>query len=349
MLAWIFKVADLKPSFLIGGIAENFGSSFALGEGRYFILEGDEYDTAFFDKGPKFLHYFPDAVILTSVEFDHADIYEDLPAVEKAFKRLVNLIPRRGRIIAFDSGESLERCLEKAFCPIERYGSTDSATWRITDLKLGTEKTSWTVLCEGRPWGQFEFSLAGEYNVWNATAAATMAADYGVPKEVIAEALRTFLSVKRRLEVRAEVNGVTIIDDFAHHPTAIEQTLRALRSRYPSGRLWAVLEPRSNTMRRNVLQDALANSLALADEVIIANVFKSEAIPEAERLDLNQVAVKIEEKGRIVKILPDADAIVTAIAPQLRSGDVVAILSNGGFGGIYEKLPERLRKLSGGS
>jgi UDP-N-acetylmuramate: L-alanyl-gamma-D-glutamyl-meso-diaminopimelate ligase len=349
MLAWIFKVADLKPSFLIGGIAENFGSSFGLTDGRYFILEGDEYDTAFFDKGPKFLHYFPDAVILTSVEFDHADIYKDLDAVETSFKRLVNLIPRRGRIIAFDTGESLERCLEKALCPVERYGSTERATWQITNLKLGTEKTSWTVLCEGRPWAEFEFGLAGEYNVWNATAAAAMAADYGVPKEVIAEALRTFQSVKRRLEVKAEVKGVTIIDDFAHHPTAIEQTLRALRSRYPSGRLWAVLEPRSNTMRRNVMQDALSNSLALADEVIIANVFKSEAIPEAERLDLDQVAARIQEKGRIVKILPDADAIVTAIAPQLRSGDVVAILSNGGFGGIYEKLPERLRKLSGGA
>ncbi|HWZ81425.1 MAG TPA: UDP-N-acetylmuramate:L-alanyl-gamma-D-glutamyl-meso-diaminopimelate ligase [Terriglobales bacterium] len=349
MLAWIFKVADLQPSFLIGGIAENFGSSFGLADGRYFILEGDEYDTAFFDKGPKFLHYFPDAVILTSVEFDHADIYKDLEAVETAFKRLVNLIPRRGRIIAFDTGESLDRCLEKALCPLERYGSAERATWRITNLKLGTEKTSWTVLCEGRPWGEFEFPLAGEYNVWNATAAAAMAADYGVPKEVIAEALKTFQSVKRRLEVKAEVKGVTIIDDFAHHPTAIEQTLRALRSRYPSGRLWAVLEPRSNTMRRNVLQDALAGSLALADEVIIANVFKSEAIPEAERLDLNQVAARIQEKGRIVKILPDADAIVSAIAPQLRSGDVVAILSNGGFGGIYEKLPERLRKLSGGA
>jgi UDP-N-acetylmuramate: L-alanyl-gamma-D-glutamyl-meso-diaminopimelate ligase len=349
MLAWIFKVADLQPSFLIGGIAENFGSSFGLSDGRYFILEGDEYDTAFFDKGPKFLHYFPDALILSSIEFDHADIYKDLDAVETAFKRLVNLIPRRGRIIAFDTGESLDRCLEKALCPLERYGSTELATWQITNLKLGTTKTSWTVLCEGRPWGEFEFPLAGEYNVWNATAAAAMAADYGVPKEVIAEALKSFQSVKRRLEVKAEVKGVTIIDDFAHHPTAIEQTLRALRSRYPSGRLWAVLEPRSNTMRRNVMQDALAGSLALADEVIIANVFKSEAIPEAERLDLNQVAARIQEKGRIVKILPDADAIVSAIAPQLRSGDVVAILSNGGFGGIYEKLPERLRKLSGGA
>ena len=349
MLAWIFKTADLQPSFLIGGIAENFGSSFGLADGRYFILEGDEYDTAFFDKGPKFLHYFPDAAILTSVEFDHADIYKDLDAVETAFKRLVNLIPRRGRIISFDTGESVARCLEKALCPIERYGSTDRATWRIADLKLGTEKTSWTVLCEGKRWAEFEFPLAGEYNVWNATAAAAMAADYGVPKEVIADALRTFQSVKRRLEVKAEVNGVTIIDDFAHHPTAIEQTLRALRSRYPSARLWAVLEPRSNTMRRNVLQEALASSLALADEVIIANVFKSEAIPEAERLDLNQVAAELQKKGRIAKIMADADEIVASIAPQLRSGDVVAILSNGGFGGIYEKLPERLRKLGGGA
>ncbi len=349
MLAWIFQVADLRPSFLIGGIAENFGSSFGLSDGRYFVLEGDEYDTAFFDKGPKFLHYFPDAGILTSVEFDHADIYKDLDAVETAFKRLINLIPRRGRVIAFDTGESIDRCLERALCPVERYGSSDRATWRITNLKLDADRTSWTVLCEGRPWGEFEFPLAGEYNVWNATAAATMAADYGIPKEVIAEALRSFKSVKRRLEVKAEVNGVTIIDDFAHHPTAIEQTLRALRARYSSARLWAVLEPRSNTLRRKILQEALASSLSLADEVIIANVFKAEAIPEAERLDLDQVAAEIQKRGRLVKVMPDADAIVAAIAPQLRSGDVVAILSNGGFGGIYEKLPERLRRLGTGA
>jgi UDP-N-acetylmuramate: L-alanyl-gamma-D-glutamyl-meso-diaminopimelate ligase len=345
MLAWIFETAGLSPSFLIGGLAENFGSSFGLGEGRYFLLEGDEYDTAFFDKGPKFLHYFPDAVILTSVEFDHADIYKDLDAVETAFKRLVNLVPRRGRIIAFDTGESVERCLQRALCPVERYGSSDRATWQIANLTLSPERTSWSVRCEGKAWADFEFPLAGEYNVWNATAAAVLAADYGVPKEVIAEALRTFQSVKRRLEVKAQVNGVTIIDDFAHHPTAIEQTLRALRSRYPTARLWAVLEPRSNTMRRNVLQDALAGSLALADEVIVANVFKSEAIPEAERLDLNRVVEEIQRRGRPARILPDAAAIVSTIAPELRSGDVVAILSNGGFGGIYEKLPERLRGL----
>ena len=343
MLAWIFETAGLRPSFLIGGIAENFGSSFGLGEGRYFILEGDEYDSAFFDKGPKFLHYFPDAVILTSVEFDHADIYQDLDAVETAFKRLVNLVPRRGRIIAFDTGDSVERCVQRALCPVERYGSTNRATWQIANLKFGAERTSWSALCEGKAWAEFEFRLAGEYNVWNATAAAALAADYGVPREVIGDALRSFQSVKRRLEVKAQVNGITIIDDFAHHPTAIEQTLQALRSRYPVSRLWAVLEPRSNTMRRNVLQDALARSLSLADEVIVANIFKSEAIPEAERLDLNRVIEEIQKRGRRARILADADAIVTEIAPELRSGDVVAILSNGGFGGIYEKLPERLR------
>jgi UDP-N-acetylmuramate: L-alanyl-gamma-D-glutamyl-meso-diaminopimelate ligase len=350
MLAWIFESAGLEPSFLIGGIAENFGRSFGLGEGKHFILEGDEYDTAFFDKGPKFMHYFPDSVILTSVEFDHADIYKDLDAVETAFKRLVNLVPRRGRIVAFDSGDSIDRCLQKALCPVERYGASDRtgdrAGWKIANLKLGEERTSWSVVRNGKAWADFEFALGGEYNVWNATAAAALAANYEIPKAVIAQALETFRSVKRRLEVKAEVNGITIIDDFAHHPTAIEQTIRALRARYPQSRLWVVLEPRSNTMRRNVLQDALASSLALADQVVVAAIFKSEAIPEAERLDLNRVIGEIKKRGKPARILADADAIVNAIAPELRQQDVVAILSNGGFGGIYEKLPQRLRALA---
>src|SRR5437868_5668654 len=204
MLAWIFHTAGQQPSFLIGGLAENFGSSFALGQGKHFILEGDEYDTAFFDKGPKFLHYFPDSVILTSVEFDHADIYKDLDAVETAFKRLVNLVPRRGRIVAFDSGDSIERCIARAFCPVERYGAADGATWRITNLKFDSDRTSWSVVRNGTPWAQFEFPLAGEYNVWNATAAAALAADYGIPVDAIAGALKNFKSVKRRLEVKAE-------------------------------------------------------------------------------------------------------------------------------------------------
>jgi UDP-N-acetylmuramate: L-alanyl-gamma-D-glutamyl-meso-diaminopimelate ligase len=345
MLAWIFETAGLQPSFLIGGIAENFGRSFGLGDGQHFILEGDEYDTAFFDKGPKFLHYFPDSLILTSVEFDHADIYKDLDAVETSFKRLVNLIPRRGRIIGFDSGTSVDRCLQKAFCPVERYGVSDRANWKIENLNLGEQHTSWSVLRKGKLWADFDFALGGEYNVWNATAAAALAANYGISKDVIAQALASFRSVKRRLEVKAEVNGITIIDDFAHHPTAIEQTIRALRARYPQSRLWVVLEPRSNTLRRNVLQDALSRSLALADHVVIAAIFKSEAIPEAERLDLNHVVDAIKKLGKQARIFADADAIVNAIAPELGGRDVVAILSNGGFGGIYEKLPQRLREI----
>jgi UDP-N-acetylmuramate: L-alanyl-gamma-D-glutamyl-meso-diaminopimelate ligase len=345
MLAWIFETAGLRPSFLIGGIAENFGRSFGLGDGKHFILEGDEYDTAFFDKGPKFLHYFPDSLILTSVEFDHADIYKDLDAVETAFKRLVNLVPRRGRIVGFDVGDSIDRCLSKAFCPVARYGVSDRAFWRITNLKLGEDRTSWAVLRDGKLWADLDFPLGGEYNVWNATAAAALAANYGIPTDVIAKALQSFRSVKRRLEVKAQVNGITIIDDFAHHPTAIEQTIRALRARYPQARLWVVLEPRSNTLRRNVLQDALARSLSFADEVVIANIFKSDAIPEGERLDLTSVVEEIKKRGKKARILADADAIVSGIAPELHARDVVAILSNGGFGGIYEKLPLRLRDL----
>jgi UDP-N-acetylmuramate: L-alanyl-gamma-D-glutamyl-meso-diaminopimelate ligase len=353
MLAWIFHTAGMQPSFLIGGIAENFGSSFHVGQGKHFILEGDEYDTAFFDKGPKFLHYFPDAIILTSVEFDHADIYKDLDAVETAFKRLVNLIPQRGRIIAFDgmAGDasesvSLERSISKAFCKVERYGASTRSDWQITNVKFEAEKTSWSVLHGGRAWMDLEFPLAGEYNVWNATAAAAMAEAYGISKEEIAAALKTFKSVKRRLEVKAQVNDITIIDDFAHHPTAIAGTLKALRSRYPGARLWAILEPRSNTLRRRVLQSDLARSLALADQVVVAAVFRSEAVPANERLELPELAAEIQQHGRPVRLLADADEIVETIASEISSGDVVAILSNGGFGGIYEKLPARLRILA---
>jgi UDP-N-acetylmuramate: L-alanyl-gamma-D-glutamyl-meso-diaminopimelate ligase len=349
MLAWIFESAGLQPSFLIGGIAENFGSSFRLGAGKHFIIEGDEYDSAFFDKGPKFMHYFPDAAILTSVEFDHADIYKDLDAVETAFARFVNLVPRRGRIIGFDGGESIRRCLDRAFCPVERYGSSVDADWQVTDLKTDSKRTTWSVRRGSKVWREFEFALAGEYNVWNATAAAAVAAGYGVSADKIATALTTFKSVKRRLEVKAEINGVTIIDDFAHHPTAIAGTLKALRCRYPNARLWAILEPRSNTLRRNVFQHDLAQSLAIADEIVMANVFKSDAIPEAERLDLGMVVEELQKHGRRSRIVPEVDAIVHLVAPELRPGDVVAILSNGGFGGIYEKLPRKLEVLAKGA
>jgi len=345
MLSWIFQVAERDPSFLIGGIAENFDSSFRVNEGANFIIEGDEYDTAFFDKGPKFLHYFPDSVILTSVEFDHADIYKDLDAVKTAFKRLVNLVPKRGRIIAWDGSANVDQCLEKAFSAVERYGFRDESHWRIVDLEFEPSRTTWSVLRGGKPWAEFEFPLAGEYNVLNATAAAAMAAGYGVPAGKIAEALRTFKSVKRRLEVCAEVNGVTIIDDFAHHPTAIAETLKALRTRYGGRRLWAILEPRSNTLRRNVFQRELVEALGIADRVILASIFKPEAVPEQERLDPQHVAEDLNRNGKEAKLLAGADEIVANLAPDLKPGDVVAILSNGGFGGIYEKLPRKLESL----
>jgi UDP-N-acetylmuramate: L-alanyl-gamma-D-glutamyl-meso-diaminopimelate ligase len=213
-------------------------------------------------------------------------------------------------------------------------------------MKFEAGRTSWTVLHEGQVWANLEFALAGEYNVWNATAAAAMAAAYGISKEQIAAGLKTFKSVKRRLEVKAQVNGVTIIDDFAHHPTAIAGTLKALRGRYAEARLWAILEPRSNTLRRKVLQQELARSLALADEVVVAGVFRSEAIPENERMDLSALAADIQKYGGHARLIDDADGIVRTVAPEMRSGDVVVILSNGGFGGIYEKLPARLKELT---
>ena len=344
MLAWIYEVASrqnpaLAPSFLIGGVAENFGTSFMVRSTRPFLLEGDEYDTAFFDKGPKFLHYFPDALILTHVEFDHADIYADLSAVKIAFKRLVNLVPHRGRIIAFDGSENVSECVAKAFCSVERYGFDPLSHWRLADLGHEGSTTSWTLSRCGAFFAELTLPMAGAHNALNASAAAALAAGQGVPTAAIIEALATFKSVKRRLEVRAVVEGVSIIDDFAHHPTAIRETLRALRESYPGRRLWAVLEPRSNTLRRNVFELDLVDSLALADRVVLAAVFKSESIPAAERLHPEHVVEALNKRGTPASLLADADAIVAEVAPQLKQGDVVAILSNGGFGNIYQKLP----------
>ena len=342
MLSWIFQTAGLNPSFLIGGVAENFGTSFALRQSKHFILEGDEYDTAFFDKGPKFLHYFPDAVILTSVEFDHADIYKDLDAVKTSFKRLVNLIPGSGYLVAYDDSGNVDDCIARAFCQVERYGKKQAAEWRIREINFAPTETTWIVARERQIWAKLRMTLAGEYNVLNATAAAAMAARYEIPISAIQEALATFKSVKRRLEVKGEVAGITIIDDFAHHPTAINETLKALRTRYKGRRLWAILEPRSNTLRRNIFFKELVNSLSNADEVVVASVFKAEAIPENERLSSSALVKELKRQGLSARECKDADAIVESISPELREGDVVAILSNGGFGGIYEKLPARL-------
>jgi UDP-N-acetylmuramate: L-alanyl-gamma-D-glutamyl-meso-diaminopimelate ligase len=349
MLAWIYQVAArenpaLEPSFLIGGVAENFSSSFQLRSTRTFIVEGDEYDTAFFDKGPKFLHYFPNALILTHVEFDHADIYADLEAVKTAFKRLVNLAPRRGVIVAYDGSANVSECVARALCRVERYGFSETADWRIRNLRHENGLTRWEVWHGGAMWAELEMSLAGEHNALNATAAAALAFGQGVAIEAIKTAVAAFKSVKRRLEVRAQVGGITVIDDFAHHPTAIRETLRALRSIYPQSRLWAVLEPRSNTLRRKVLAGDLVESLRLADRAVLAGVYQQQRIPEDERLNPEEVVRALNAAGTEAELCPDVETIVNRIAPQLVPGDVVAILSNGGFDGIYEKLPAWLRE-----
>ena len=350
MLAWIFQTAAaenpaFEPSFLIGGVAESFGSSFQLRPTRTFIVEGDEYDTAFFDKGPKFLHYFPLALILTHVEFDHADIYADLAAVKIAFKRLVNLVPRRGLIVAYDASENVTECVSAAFSPVQRYGFSASSDWQLRNLTHSSGITRWELWHKGELFCPLEMNLAGEHNALNATAAAALAFSQGVSIESIRSALATFRSVKRRLELRASIAGITIIEDFAHHPTAIRETLRALRSAYPESRIIAVLEPRSNTLRRKVLAADLVKSLGHADRVVLAGVYQQARIAESERLHPDEVVAALNAAGTPAELHPDADAIVAALAPQLRSGDVVALLSNGGFDGIYEKLPARLLDL----
>ena len=353
MLAWIYETASLStpeyaPSFLIGGVAENFGSSYQLRPTKTFLIEGDEYDTAFFDKGPKFLHYFPDALILTSVEFDHADIYENLAQVKTAFKRLVNLLPRRGILLAHEDATSsnVSECTAHALCRVERYGFQASSAWRIENFRHQGSKSLWTVSHDNQPLADFEMSLAGEHNALNATAATALAFHQGIPVAAIQQAIATFQSVKRRLEVKAVIDNITIIDDFAHHPTAIRETLRALRQAYPTSKLWAVLEPRSNTLRRNVFQQELIDSLAIADAVILDSVYQQQRIPEPERLRPEQVVASLNAVGTPAELCANVSAIVDSLTSQLKPGDVVAILSNGGFDGIYEKLPASLEQRS---
>jgi UDP-N-acetylmuramate: L-alanyl-gamma-D-glutamyl-meso-diaminopimelate ligase len=278
------------------------------------------------------------------VEFDHADIYRDLEAVKIAFKRLVNLVPRRGRVVAFDGSENVSECVARAFCKVERYGFADGSEWQLRDLTHRDGKTQWQVWRAGKPWLALTLPMAGEHNALNATAAAGLAAGQGIDDEAIVEAIASFKSVKRRLEVRAVERGVTVIDDFAHHPTAIRETLRALRAAYPQSRLWAVLEPRSNTLRRNVFERELVDALAIADEIVLAGVFKQESIPEAERLHPEAVVFALVAQRRNAMLAANVEAIVDHVATGAQPGDVVAILSNGGFDGIYEKLPARLAR-----
>ncbi len=348
LLAWIMHVAGKRPNFLIGGLAENFGKSYGLEGGTDFILEGDEYDTAFFDKGPKFLHYHPSELIITSLEFDHADIYADLAAIELQFRRLVNLVPRSGRIVAWGDDDPLaapvRRVVEKAFCPVETYGLDGTTNWIAGDIANAGEFMEFRIAHLGREKARVQLRLSGRHNVLNATAAAAIAFGRGISRAAIEEACRTFQGVRRRLQVQEEVGGVLIVDDFAHHPTAIRATIEAARGRWPNRRIWAAFEPRSNTLRRNTLEAPLADALALADGIALGPVSRAQLLSDAERLSPERVAAKLNTLGRQAAALANADGVAEYLAGAVEPGDVVLVMSNGSFDGVIGKLIARLSK-----
>jgi UDP-N-acetylmuramate: L-alanyl-gamma-D-glutamyl-meso-diaminopimelate ligase len=344
MLAWILHHAGRRPNFLIGGVAENFGRSFGLGGGIEFAMEGDEYDSAFFDKAPKFLRYHPDEVIITSVEFDHADIYADLSAIELQFRRLVNLVPRRGRIIAWGESETVRGVVQNAFCPVETYGFTPGVDWLAGDLEFTEGETRFRVSHLGREVARVRMLLAGRHNILNALSAIAIAHGRGVGGPAIEDAMATFRGVLRRLEVKGEASGVLVVDDFAHHPTAIRATIEAARNRWPGRRLWAVFEPRSNTMRRKVFEASLAASLSSADAAVLGAVNRASLLCDDERMSPERVLKAIRAAGRRAEGFESADAIAEFLAGETRPGDLVLVMSNGSFDGLCGKLLGRLQE-----
>ena len=346
MLAWIFHSAGRRPNFLVGGVAENFGKSYGLGGGAEFILEGDEYETAFWDRGPKFFHYHPDDLVITSLEFDHADIYADFETYELAFRRLVNLVPRTGRVVIWgdteDSGPALRRAASKAFCPVETYGFSEGNDWIADDVAVDDEKTRFRVRHKGKPFGEFALAATGRHNVLNSLAAIAVAHGRGISADSIGKALTTFRSVKRRMDVKGEHGGVLVVDDFAHHPTAVRATIEAARSRWPKRRLWAILEPRSNSMRRKVFQESLPKALALADRVVLGGVFRAQQLGDDNRMDPETVATSVRELGREARIFSGSDAIAEYLFTEAKPGDVLLIMSNGSFDGLCDKLVKKL-------
>ena len=350
--AWLLDQGGLDPTFLIGGVAQNFGVSFRVTNSDYFIIEGDEYDTAYFDKGPKFMHYLPEIAIVNNIEFDHADIYNDLAAVKLAFRRFMNLVPSDGRLIAGWDSPSVREVVaslgQRLFTQLETFGSCKDAKWRICEMDFSGELSSFTVMREDKEWGKFQTPLIGDFNLLNCLAVIIAADAWGINREAIAGALRSFKNVRRRLEVRGEECGVTVIDDFAHHPTAVRETLRGLRHRYQERRLIAVFEPRSWSSRLAVFQDDYAQAFTEADYVVIASVFDSRKVSDkGKSLDTQKLIEDISQDNKEAIALPGADDIIAHLLPQLRDGDVVVIMSNGGFGGIHEKLLAALRGTTG--
>jgi UDP-N-acetylmuramate: L-alanyl-gamma-D-glutamyl-meso-diaminopimelate ligase len=344
LTAWLLTHGGLDPSMLVGGIARNFGdqgSSYRVGKGRDFVIEGDEYDSAFFDKTAKFLKYLPDVAVINNIEFDHADIYADLDAVLLAFRRLVRLVPRNGLLLIGADSPHAQALVPTAVSPVETFGVADDGIWQARDIEHRDGMTHFTVQRRGERVGRFESPLLGVHNVRNALAAIAVGTHVGVKPDALAEGLRRFKGIKRRLETVGVARGVTVLDDFAHHPTAVHETLSALRTGYPGRRLWAVFEPRSASSCRRVFQDDFARAFGAADEVVLAAVFRSN-LPEAERLSAEQLVDDLRAAGRRARHIPEIDDIVAAISSDAREGDVVVLMSNGGFGGIHQKLLKAL-------
>ena len=342
LLAWIFEVAGRKPNFLIGGVAENFGRSYGLGGGEEIILEGDEYDSAFFDKAPKFLHYHPDELIVTSLEFDHADIYNDLAAIELQFRRLVNLVPRRGRIVAWGESPTVAAAVSKAFCPVETYGFGADTDWTAGDIEFVDGATEFRIARRGREVARIRTPLAGRHNVLNTVAAAAIALGRGIERQAVENALATFRNVLRRLEVKGEASGVIVVDDFAHHPTAIRATIEAARTRWPGRRLWAIFEPRSNTMRRRAIENDLASALATADAAILGPVHRQQLLSEEERLSPERVVASVRATRKTAEGLGSAAEIAEYLAKKTQPNDLVLVMSNGSFDGLCNLLLQEL-------
>jgi UDP-N-acetylmuramate: L-alanyl-gamma-D-glutamyl-meso-diaminopimelate ligase len=348
MLAFLLERASLQPSFLIGGVPLDFGQSYRLGGGPHFVIEGDEYDSAFFDKRPKFLHYLPDVAIINNVEYDHADIYPDLAAVKTAFARLMQVVPARGLVVAGIESQALREILPQARSRVASFAIDQDADWRAVDLSSEPGGTAFRVLRGGQDAGSFRLALQGRHNVRNALAALAAACEAGVPLEAARRGLPEFRGVRRRLELVGRARGVAVYDDFAHHPTAVRETLLALRAveRAPlgaGGRLIAVFEPRSYTSRTRVFQDDFALAFAGADDVVIAAAHLPGKVPEGQRVSEQDLVSAIEARGGRARFLPGVEAIVEELARECRGGDVVAVLSNGGFGGIHGRLLRALQ------
>jgi UDP-N-acetylmuramate: L-alanyl-gamma-D-glutamyl-meso-diaminopimelate ligase len=339
LVAWLLASAGEDPSLLVGGIANNFNGSYRLGSGRDFVIEGDEYDSAFFDKTAKFLKYLPDIAVVANIEYDHADIYGDMESLRVAFRRFVNLIPGNGRLILGADCPEASRLAGASHAPVETFGFAPNATWRASELTPVGDRTRFELTYNGDPKGHFDVPLYGEHNVRNALAAMAIAHAAGVSLDAIRKGLRDFQGVRRRLEKRGEVRGVSVYDDFAHHPTAILETIRAVKHTHPARRVWAVFEPRSATACRRIFQDDFVRAFDTsgAEEVILASVFRS-TLPDDERLDVDGIVHSLRQRGHRARHLPDVQTIVDVIAEEAREGDMVLIMSNGGFDGIHERL-----------